>query len=83
MHSLSIIGSTAPGDGHIVHGNPHEKEEARGELAKQESHPGKVPFREQVIGLFFFVNAAYMKLIVWPGYAQITRGTVSELDPLV
>jgi len=57
--SLRITASTAPGDGHIVH---DEKEETRGQSAKQESNPGKVPFREQVIGLFFFVNAAYMQL---------------------
>jgi len=37
-------------DGHIVHDNLHEKEETKGQSAKQESDPGKVPFKEQVIG---------------------------------
>jgi hypothetical protein len=51
--SLMIIASTAPGDGHTVHDNLHEKEETRSQSAKQGSDPGKVPFKEQVIGLFF------------------------------
>ncbi|KAF8729411.1 hypothetical protein AX14_006133 [Amanita brunnescens Koide BX004] len=41
--------STAPGDGHVVHDNPHEKEESTDQSPTQTSH-NKVPFREQVIG---------------------------------
>jgi len=58
--------STAPGDGHVAHDNPHEKEaESTGQLPTHTASPDKVPFREQVIG-----------------YAQKTRGTILQKPEL-
>jgi hypothetical protein len=79
MLSLRIIASTAPGDGHVVHDNPHEKEESTDQSPTQTSH-NKVPFREQVIGLLSSFCSIYEANIeTFTGYAQKTRGTVSRL----
>ncbi|KAF8729409.1 hypothetical protein AX14_006133 [Amanita brunnescens Koide BX004] len=70
--------STAPGDGHVVHDNPHEKEESTDQSPTQTSH-NKVPFREQVIGLLSSFCSIYEANIeTFTGYAQKTRGTILQ-----